>query len=367
MQETIRLWHTGFCLTSRIQSPEELMVSHDIILLNHGKRKRLQRLARRTRNKIVFRRCQIILHLAQRRHPEEIAAALECNVCTVYRTRKAFLQAGDAALVPKPSPGRPRKLTAQQVQQLDATLAHEPRALGKNFSNWSAKTLCVHLKFTVHAVTLLRYLWRLAWRWLRPVQRIASPDPRYLPKARYLRQLRRHARQQQIHLYYADEMDVALLPTISGRWMRRGQQTQVFTPGKNAKQYVFGAINYSTGLLIALRWSNKNNLGFQQLLRQVLAYHAKDHVPVVVVVDNFRIHHAKAVKAWLHIHRTRLRLYFLPTYSPRLNPIERVWRHFRRNVTDNYFFRTMSRLMAAVQAFISEMVKSPEVILKIIA
>lgn len=98
-----------------------------------------------------------------------------------------------------------------------------------------------------------------------------------------------------------------------------------------------------------------------------MACHETDQTPVVVVVDNFRIHQAKAVQAWLSAHRTRLRLYFLPTYSPRLNPIERVWRHFRRNVTDNHFFRTLVRLMAAVEAFISEMAESPEVLLKIIA
>lgn len=343
------------------------MVSKSIILLNHSKRKRIRKLAHKTRNKIVYRRCQIILHLAQQQHPLAIAAALGCEVSTIYRTRKAFLGKGEAALVPKKSPGRPRTLTPQQVRRLDEAVAHEPRALGKNFSNWSAKKLCHHLQLAVHAVTLLRYLWRLQWRWRRPVQRIASPDPRFAAKARYLRRLRCQARRQHIQLYYADEMDLALLPTISGRWMRRGQQTQVFTPGKNAKQYVFGAVNYISGLLIALTWPNKNNVGFRQLLNQVAAFHENDRAQVVVVVDNFRIHQAKAVNLWLKSHRNRLRLYFLPTYAPRLNPIERVWRHFRRNVTDNFFFRTLSRLMAAVEAFISEMAESPEVILNIVA
>lgn len=343
------------------------MVSTHIIILNHSKRKRIQRLARRTRNKIVFRRCQIILQLSQKRHPEQIAHALGCHVCTVYRTQRAFLRDGEAALQPKKSPGRPRKLSVRQVEQLDTTVAHEPRALGKNFSNWSAQKLRVYLKLPIHAVTLLRYLWRLQWRWLRPVQRIASPDPRYVAKARYLRRLRRQAQQQQIHLYYADEMDVALLPTLSGRWMRRAQQTQVFTPGKNAKEYVFGAVNYVTGALAWLTWPSKNNVGFRQLLKQVLALHEGDVRPIVIVVDNFRIHSAKAVQAWLRSHRRQLRLYFLPTYAPRLNPIERVWRHFRRNVTDNYFFRTMPRLMAAVEAFLSEMAESPQIIRNIVA
>ncbi len=53
-------------------------------------------------------------------------------------------------------------------------------------------------------------MWRLQWRWLRPVQRIASPDPRYAAKVRYLRRLRRQARTQAIHLYYADEMDYVI-------------------------------------------------------------------------------------------------------------------------------------------------------------
>lgn len=76
------------------------MVSKPIILLNHSKRKRIQKLAHKTRNKIVFRRCQIILHLAHQRHPNHIAAALACDVSTVYRTRKAFLCQGERTLVP---------------------------------------------------------------------------------------------------------------------------------------------------------------------------------------------------------------------------------------------------------------------------
>ena len=160
------------------------MVSASIILVNHAKRKRLKRLARRTRHKVVYRRCQIILHLAARRHPDAIASDLGCHVCTVYRTRKAYRQCGDSALWPKKSPGRPRKLSPAQVRQLDETLAHEPRALGQNFSNWSTRQLLVHLRLVVHTVTLWRYLLRLQWRWSRPVERIASPDPRYPAKAR---------------------------------------------------------------------------------------------------------------------------------------------------------------------------------------
>ena len=344
------------------------MASHAIVLhLPRPVRRRLRRLSLKTRQKVVFRRCQIVLQLATGEHPAAIAATLGCNVSTVYRTRQAFLRSGEASLQPRNSPGRPRRVTAPQERELDQTLAREPRALGKNFSNWTAPNLKVQLHWTVHPVTVWRYMRRLQWRWRRPVPRVASPDQRYRAKARYLRRLRAQARRGEIHLYYADEMDVALLPTISGRWMRQGQQLQVNTPGQNAKQYVFGAVNYVTGTLVWWAWPNKNNVGFRHLLQQVVAHHAQTRVKIVMVVDNFRIHKAQLVQRWLRAHRTHLRLYFLPTYSPRLNPIERVWRHFRRNVTDNFYFGTLARLMTAVKTFLTELARSPALILSIIA
>lgn len=344
------------------------MASHAIVLqLSRAVRRRLHRLSLKTRHKVVFRRCQMVLQLAHGDHPTAIARALGCDVSTVYRTRQAFQRAGEASLTPRKSPGRPRYVTQRQERELDQAVAREPRALGKNFSNWTAPNLKVYLRWTVHPVTVWRYLRRLRWRWHRPVPRIASPDRRYCAKARYLRRLRAQARRGEIHLYYADEMDVALLPTISGRWMRQGQQTQVNTPGQNAKQYVFGAVNYVTGALSWLVWPNKNNVGFRHLLQQLVTHHAQTPVKIVLVLDNFRIHKARAVQQWLRAHRAQLRLYFLPTYSPRLNPIERVWRHVRRNVTDNFYFGTLSRLMRAMNAFLTELASSPAVILSIVA
>ena len=344
------------------------MASPTIVLqLPRPARRRVRRLSFKTRQKVVFRRCQIVLQLANGEPPGAIAATLGCNVSTVYRTRQAFLQAGEESLISKKSPGRPRRVTAQQERELDQTLAREPRTMGKNFSNWTAPNLKVQLHWTVHPVTVWRHMRRLRWCWRRPVPRVASPDRRYRAKARYLRRLRAQARRGAIQLYYADEMDVALLPTLSGRWMRRGQQTQVHTPGQNAKQYVFGAVNYVTGALLWRPWPNKNQVGFRHLLQQVVTHHTQTSAKIVIVLDNFRIHKAKVVRAWLRTHRAQLRLYFLPTYSPRLNPIERVWRHFRRNVTDNFYFGTLPHLMTAVKAFLAELAKSPGVILSIIA
>ena len=48
-----------------------------------------------------------------------------------------------------------------------------------------------------------------------------------------------------------------------------------------------------------------------------------DH-PIVLIVDNLRIHHARIVKAWLRKRRNLIRVFYLPAYSPELNPDELV-------------------------------------------
>ena len=128
-----------------------------------------------------------------------------------------------------------------------------------------------------------------------------------------------------------------------------------------------GAVQAVTGALIWLTWPRKNNVGFRELLKRLLTRHEGQAQQVVVVADNYRIHKAKAVQQMLVKVRTQLRIWFLPTYSPHLNPIERVWRHCRRTVTDNTFFKTMKRLLKAMTDFLTELATMPASVRSIIA
>jgi putative transposase len=81
-----------------------------------------------------------------------------------------------------------------------------------------------------------------------------------------------------------------------------------------------------------------------------------------VVVDNYRIHFAKPVQAFLQAHQDEIELVCLPTYSPKLNPVERFWKHLRRKVTHNHLFQTMEQLMEAVSSFFRDMAAAPDLV-----
>jgi transposase len=62
----------------------------------------------------------------------------------------------------------------------------------------------------------------------------------------------------------------------------------------------------------------------------------------------------------------RLVLLYLPTYSPWLNPIEMLWRQFRREVTHTERFQTVKRLLAAARACFDRYTREPARILSVI-
>ena len=73
-----------------------------------------------------------------------------------------------------------------------------------------------------------------------------------------------------------------------------------------------------------------------------------------VFLDNARHHHAKLVQAWLARPNCRIRLHFVPTYCPHLNPIERLWGLMHRHTTHNKCYATFREFSAAMLTFLRE-------------
>jgi putative transposase len=72
---------------------------------------------------------------------------------------------------------------------------------------------------------------------------------------------------------------------------------------------------------------------------------------IYVAWDNADTHQDDEVEAVVRGAAGRLVLLYLPTYSPWLNPIEMLWRHFRREVTHCELFETVDALLQASRAF----------------
>ncbi len=110
---------------------------------------------------------------------------------------------------------------------------------------------------------------------------------------------------------------------------------------------LFGALRLATGQLVTRQATPFNEATFGAFLQQ-LQRHRRPGTSMVLIADNARYHHARNLHPWLARRRRRLRLDFLPPYSPALNSMERVWKLTRRLCTHNECFPRLDLLVERV-------------------
>ena len=147
-------------------------------------------------------------------------------------------------------------------------------------------------------------------------------------------------------------------------WSPKGQQVMIPTPGQTKKHYGIGAVNYHTGETKVLIRRRKRRKEIAELLEALLEKHPEE--TIFVAWDNASTHQDDEVEAVVRRAAGRLVLLYLPTYSPWLNPIEMLWRHFRREVTHCELFESVKVLTDATYDFFDRYNATPGNVLPII-
>ena len=136
------------------------------------------------------------------------------------------------------------------------------------------------------------------------------------------------------------------------------------TPGQPKTHYGLGAVNYHTGETVVIIRRRKRRKEVAELLQTLLEKHPD--ATIYVAWDNAITHQDDDVEAVVRGAAGRLILLYLPTYSPWLNPIEMLWRHFRREVTHCELFTTVKDLIEASYNFFKRFNQTPDKTLSII-
>jgi putative transposase len=297
----------------------------------------------------------VLLLCATGRTPTEIATVLFCSRSSVYRIVRLYHaqplgftidQDGQVA-----APVRTTILMPWVKRSLAALLKAPPRAYGWCRTRWSCAALALELRakhgLEVSAWTVRRWLHEIGWVWKRAKLVAKDTDPQRVAR---LARIRWHGEHLQAHekLVFADELDIHLLPKVGAAWMPKGSQEEVLTPGQNEKHYLAGALNLTTGKIFYWLGSRKTNALFRDLLTLLdRTYPARQVRRIYVVVDNYKIHKAKAVEQWLATH-PRFVLLWLPTYCPRANPIERAFGDVHDKCTRNHKRKRLRDLIGDV-------------------
>jgi transposase len=113
------------------------------------------------------------------------------------------------------------------------------------------------------------------------------------------------------------------------------------------------------------RWMIIDDAFNSDRLIEFLAELIKDaEKKVFLILDNLRVHHSKPVKAWVAERHDEIELFYLPSYSPELNPEERLNAGLKHAIGSKVPVRSKAKLKTAATAHMLELEQSPEKVMK---
>lgn len=149
-------------------------------------------------------------------------------------------------------------------------------------------------------------------------------------------------------IYFLD----ATHPTHNTRpsygWILKGAEKLIKSNTGRDRLNLNGALNAKTHKIVLREDKKINSISTINLLDQILDKHSSGRI--YLIWDNARYYYCKDVQTYLK-HHPRLIPKFLPSYSPNLNLIERLWRLFHQKILYNHYYETFSEFKQAVLGF----------------
>jgi transposase len=172
--------------------------------------------------------------------------------------------------------------------------------------------------------------------------------------------LSKKAQARQWALVFTDEASFRQDSTLHATWSRVGCPAEVPVTGERKSVKVFGAIELWRTRFDYRRDTVFNATTYLGFLEQLARRYRRQGA--ILIQDNASYHKDAEVWAWFHSNRHWLEVHQLPSYSPELNPTERLWQYTRKNGTHNRFFRSLDDLLATLARVFGEMQSHPQLI-----
>ena len=267
--------------------------------------------------------------------PSDVAKALGVTRAAVYMWLALYRHGGWGALDARKRGGRPGKLDGKALSWLYKTITSKnPLQLKFTFALWTSRMVqeLIRRKYGIELskASVCRLLNQLGLTPQRPVWRAYQQCPEDVQ--RWLNeeypQIRELAKKEKAIIFFGDEAGVRSDHHAGTTWAPKGRTPVVSTTGARFGLNLISAVSAQGEFRFMV---TKGRVGAQVFIDFLdrLIYNAKR--PIFLIVNGHPSHKAKMVNRFLDEHKGKLRLFFLPPYSPELNPDERVWNDLKNN------------------------------------
>jgi transposase len=265
--------------------------------------------------------------------------------------------------------GRPRtggRLTGWQAATICRLVRdRHPEQLKLPFVLWTAGAVqqLIRRKFKIEYSdrTVQRYLKAWGFTPQKPRRRAWEQDDAAVQ--RWLREeypaIRAEAKRQRARIYWGDEMGVRSDHQAGRSYAPRGQTPVVPGTGKRFGCNTVSAITNRGDLAFMVFKGRMDVRVFLRFLRRLVKQAGRR---VFLILDRHPVHRSRAVQRWLAEHAESIRVFYLPSYSPELNPDEMLNNDVKANASGRRRPHDQTQLMHNVRRYLQNRKSNPELV-----
>jgi len=320
-------------------------------LLADDELKELRRIQRKfTTHRSRYIKATVLIMLHRKFSVSEIQDLLGIDDNSVYRYAKAFRQVGLEEYLNdhfKPYSG---KLSDAQEKALDAHL--------KNYCYPNAQAICTYIEQTFGVrytkTGLVPLLHRLGYTYKQtkivPGKADEAQQVAFLEQT--LPEILAEVHDGQAEVYFADAAH-PMHNTVSSRgWIKKGTDFEVAGNSGRKRLNINAAINATDPTRVVYDIPETvDAASTKRICQKLLSKHRRK--TIYLICDNARYNHNKALSEWAA--DKRIKLVFLPTYSPNLNLIERLWRFLRQQIINSTYFEKFDQFKHEILSFLDNL------------
>src|SRR5512133_679033 len=256
----------------------------------------------------------------------EIVGLCPSHVSTIWQK---FLKGGWEAIQPGVRGrryGEQRELTAEQEATIQKLLVDKtPDQLKLAFALWTREAIRLaikqHTDKDLPLRTITDYLKRWGFTPQKPTKRAYEQNPKMVAQWQetVYPKIQARAKQEKADIHWGDETGIQNDAYNAKGFAPKGKTPVVRINATKSRVNMMSSITNKGQVRFMLYRENMTS----QVLIKFMSRLVKDSPrKVFLILDNLRVHHSKGVKAWLEANKEQIEVFYLPSYSPELNPDE---------------------------------------------
>jgi transposase len=240
-----------------------------------------------------------------------------------------------------------------------------PDQLKMPFALWTREAvqtlLAARFGLEVSVWTVGRYLAKWGLTPQKPLRRAYERDP--VAVKRWLDEeypaVEQQAKAENAEIHWGDQMGLRSDHQTGTSYGRRGQTPVIPGTGQRFRCNMMSTITNRGELSFMVFKENFNGAVFIKFVTRLLRLRRRK---VLLILDRHTAHRSAEVKAWLARHATQLEVFFLPGYSPDLNPDEFLNQDVKSNALGRQRPATRAEMIDGVRSYLRSTQRQPAIV-----